>query len=648
MASPFSVRRISVPMLMMLLLLTCNASAVDPAEQDITDDLFEMDIADLMAMEVTSVTKSTGHALRSSPAAVSVITQRDIQRSGHQSIPELLRLVPGMHVGRISQSVWSISARGFNGRFNENMLVLMDGRSVYTPLFAGVLWDVQDYVIDDLERIEVIRGPGGSLWGANAVNGVINITTKDSADTQGWYFNTGLGYGDLQNSTALRYGGRLNDTATFRVYGKFDQYDDSISQATGNDYHDEWRRGSGGFRADWDTETDHLTIQGDLTSMDQHESGDSIGYQGRNAVFVWNVLGRWSHTFEDRSEIMLQGYLDFSSRKTLLNTRRYNADIEFRHTIRSIASHELVWGLNWRTTTDDVINPHPAFALVIQFPNDSDTFSQFGGYVQDTIELVPNKLNLTLGTKLDYNDWTGAEIQPTIRISYTPYDHHAFWAAVSRAVRTPSRSEDGGVLLDSVPPPMFATGNPNLDAAELLAIEWGYRFTPSSTFSVDIAGYINRYDNLIISNVPQYNNGMSAEGYGVELGVVWQPISTWRLIGSYSFHELFTHAGSEDNYEGLTPRHIASLRSEYNITDDLEFNTALYIHSDQYNPNTTVVPDSFIRVDAGLTWRPTEQLELSIWGQNLSDNQHLETVDRVFGTAGEIRRSVYSELTWRF
>lgn len=642
------------------LALAALAAAPAPAE-----DLTEMGLEDLMGLEVTSVSKKA-EKVSDTPAAVYVITDEDIRRSGATSIPEALRLAPGVHVARINGTKWAISIRGFNNSFANKLLVLIDGRSVYTPLFAGVYWDVQDTLLEDVERIEVIRGPGATIWGANAVNGVINVITKDAEDTQGGYVSAGAGTEENRFGT-LRWGGQFADEGYFRVYGK--QFDrDAFKTPNRNDGHDESDMARGGFRTDWTlSEADKLTFHGDyyrgdvgkrnslVTSIVPPTTGtfnEDVDVEG------WNVVGKWDHSFEGGSTASLQAYVDRTERRlAILGQERTTADVEFNHRFRLFEGNSLIWGLGYRVTDDRLENSATVF-----FDDEERTDHLFSGFLQDEWELVADRLSLSVGSKLSRNNYSGWEVQPSGRLRWTPAEEHTVWAAASRAVRTPSRSDHGVRLRQVSPaaPPLTTTevltrGNDDLDSEELAAYEAGYRFTPDPKFYVDATAFFNVYDELtsfelgtpsvtfpVATQPILFDNDGEARTFGGELAAQWELLDWWTLSGTYSYLKM--NVDSSGGTDGENPTHQASVRSFMDLPHDLELDTLLWWVE---NLPEEGVP-SYVRLDVRLGWQPVDGLRLSLVGQNLSESQHAEWGNPTIGTATEVPRGFYGEVEYSF
>ncbi len=655
---------------------TCRVE--HPADRE----LFALSLEELMQIEVTSVSKKA-QQLADAAAAVFVITGEDIRRSGATSIPEALRLAPGLQVARIDANKWAISARGFNGRFANKLLVLIDGRSVYTPIFTGVFWDVQDTLLEDVERIEVIRGPGAALWGANAVNGVINIITKTAADTPGALVSAGGGSEENAFGT-LRYGGALGENSHYRVYAKYFDRDGSVAPA-GEELADEWSVVRGGFRLDGQGHGGSVwTLQGDAYDG---ESGDeslratleppsfSRLEEARNDLSGGNLLARWGQRFSPTSDFQLQLYYDVTSREIepFGKEQRHTFDADFHHRFALGNAQEILWGLGHRATRDQIDIRTTGIAL----EPERRTVHLFSGFVQDEIDLLKDRLHLILGSKLEHNDYTGLELQPNARLLWTPGARHTLWGAVSRAVRTPGRAEEDARFTLATQPPtppllplptqFTLEEGSNPDAEELLAFDLGYRFS-AAHFSLDVAAFYNLYDDLVTfepgAPTPQgtpvptsltvplrIENKADAETYGVEVVADWRATPWWRLVGTYTFLQVQLHLDSDSNSvlgeraEGNSPHHQFSLRSALDLPKGVELDLWLrYV-------DALSAPDipSYFTLDARLGWRPRPALELALVGQNLLDGQHTEFVDEfLFTRQAEIERGIYAKVTWWF
>ena len=666
--------RAAFRMFLCALLFVSLAGAVRAQKR--STDLTSVSIEDLLQMRVTSVSREQ-EPFSASAAAIFVITQEDIRRSGATSIPELLRMVPGLDVAQIDANKWAISSRGFNGRFANKMLVLMDGRTVCSPLFSGVYWDVQDTLLEDIERIEVVRGPGATLWGTNAVNGVINIITKRAGDTQGGLMTAGGGNQE-RGLAAIRYGGKIRDRAYYRFFAKYFDRNDSLnsnSQAAA----DGWNILRGGFRTDWTLSgRDSLTVQGDFYNGSAGETVPELVslsppvvrlLNDRNHLVGGNVLARWNRTFSPRSDATLQFYYDRSDRRDIEGGEiRHTADFDFQHHILLGSRHNIVWGLGYRFTTDQTVG-----SLTVSFNPSSRGDNLFNAFVQDEILLVPDRLRLTLGTKFEHNDYSGSEIQPNIRLLWTPHSRHAIWAAVSRATRSPARADAGlranlaafrGVGGTTTVLSLF--GNPQFENEKVLATELGYRAQWSKRLSVDLAGYYNVYERLRVAElgtpffesspspahlvIPSvFQNALHGNTHGIEVAANWNLTSRWKLSSGYTWLQADLRGPA-----GVTlrpalgvnaPQQQWNLRSYLNLPGNLEFDSSLYYVG---RLSSMAIP-GYTRLDTRLGWRATESFEISVVGQNLLKIQHFEfnsSSDVVSAT--QVKRSVFGKLTWRF
>jgi iron complex outermembrane receptor protein len=622
--------------------VTLGVTAVNAADTRTgpisAEDLSRMTIEDLANIEITSVSKK-GEPLSAAAAAVFVITSDDIRRSGANSIPEILRLAPNLQVARVDASQYAISARGFNSTTANKLLVLIDGRSVYTPLFSGVFWDVQDTLIEDIERIEVISGPGGVQWGSNAVNGVINIVTRRAKDTTGALVS--LGAGNTERGAAVRYGGKLGENGNYRVYAKNFNRDHTVTE-TGN-AQDAWKKSQFGFRMDWAKSGDGLTLQGDIYdgSIDQAFNADKTIAGG-------NFLARWNRTLGDGSAVQVQAYYD--------KTRRFypgtfgevldTYDVDAQHRFKWRKSHDVVWGGGYRLMRDDVTNT----ASLAFLPAQRD-LRLANLFVQDSIALA-EQLQLTLGARLEHNTYTGLEVQPNARLGWTVHENALLWSSVSRAVRTPSRLDRDLFAPGSAP--FLLAGGPNFVSEKLIAYEIGYRAQPVRQASFSISTFYNVYDELRsiepvgAGPVPLViANKMEGTTYGVELWGTYQLLAWWQLKTGYNYlkKDLRLKADSRDatgiSGAGNDPSHQFSLRSAMNLPRNVELDFALRAVDQLPNPH---VP-GYVTLDARLGWRFAKDLEISLAGFNLFDRRHPE-----FGIGpnrSEVPRQVYVKMLWK-
>ncbi|MDB6032669.1 MAG: ligand-gated TonB-dependent outer rane channel [Verrucomicrobiales bacterium] len=654
-----SVRFLFIVLSVMAAALPCRAqSATNTPPAKIPREIRDIPLEELVNVEVFSTGRKP-EPLAQTPAAIAVVTQEDIRRSGVTSIPEALRLVPGMQVARVDSHTWAISARGFNDVFANKLLVMQDGRSLYTPLFSGVFWDIQDTVLEDIDRIEVIRGPGATLWGANAVNGIINIITKSAKDTQGLLVTAGGGT-EERGFTSIRYGDKLAENLYFRVFGKYLNRDE-FAQPNGHPADDAWQLGRGGFRMDWEPPGQNTyTFQGEaygglLNQVYTVPPGATL-LRDENVVRGGYMLGRWAHVFSDTSDTKLQFYYDRAMRDTAVFTeRRDTVDLDFQHHIQFGERHDVVWGVGYRVHLDKV---DTNLAIALSPPQRHDQI--VSSFLQDEITLVPEKLRFTIGSKFEDNEYTGFEVQPNARLSWTPNNRQTFWGAVSRAVRTPARVESDIRFTQQTPFGLAnISGNPAFQSEKMIAYELGHRAQFFKHFSIDIATFYNDYDDLRTIEPVGGNpllltggNNLRGETYGIEIGPTWRICEWWRLSGAYSFLEIQLHrkTGSLDpnaeRDEGRSPQQQFTLRSSWDLPWHLELDAQLR-YADRL-PDFNI--PSYLVMDVHLGWRPNRNLELALVGQNLMAGRHreFEPSSLVPTQQTAVQHSLYGKVTWRF
>jgi iron complex outermembrane receptor protein len=659
------------PSLLMLLLLAVPATAQQK-------DLAQLSIEDLMNTQVTSVSKKE-QSLSRTAAAIFVITADAIQRSGATNIPDLLRMVPGVDVAQINANTWAVSIRGLNGRFSNELLVLVDGHNAYTPTFGGVFWDVLDLPLENIARIEVIRGPGGTIWGANAVNGVVNIITKEAAQTRGGMVVAGGGNLD-QGFATVRYGGALGKSMDYRVYTKYFNQD-HMPGLTGQDGADGWHILRGGFRVDSSLSAkDKLMVRGDVYTGQEGNPDSfllSVTSPGRQNVNLAVPLSggflqsMWDHTFSARSDTTLSVCFDRYRRDDVLLERRSTFDVEFQHHIAWGSRQDLVWGANYSVTDSDT-NGDLTFSL-----NPSDVNMQlFSLFIQDEIAIVPDKLYLTVGARLDHNYYTGFNILPGAQVSWTPNLSQTLWAAISQANRTPAETDTGSrINFAGFPGPggtptlAALVGNPHFDDEALTAYQAGWRTRVLTSLSIDVAAYYNAYHSQqtvepsapFFENTPApphlvlpvtYENLMHGEAHGFEMAVNWNATKRWSLTPGYGFEQIHMHLnpGSQDttsvlDAQGSSPVHSAQLRSHFDLAHRVAWDASAYFVD---RLKSGEIP-SYTRLDTGLSWKLTEGLGISLVGQNLVKDRHLEFVDDSGSTRSTlIKRSAYAKFTWQF
>ncbi|HXR15354.1 MAG TPA: TonB-dependent receptor [Terriglobales bacterium] len=641
-------------------------------------DLTQLSLEDLMNTKVTSVSKKE-QPLSRTASAIFVITSEDIRRSGATDIPDLLRMVPGIDVAQIDANKWAVSARGLNSLYSNELLVLLDGRNVYTPTFGGVYWDVLDLPLEDIERIEVIRGPGGTIWGANAVNGVINIITKKASETKGGTVVAAGGNLD-QGLGMVQYGDSLGQRTDYRIYTKYSNLD-HLPGLGGTAGGDGWHVLRGGFRTDSRVSAkDTVTVQGDLYGGDESTPAlflPSVLSPGHEDIErTTNLSGGsiqsdWDHIYSARSATLLQVSFDRYKRNDVIGEERSTLALDFQHHFAWGNRQDVVWGAGYTYSRSDT-QGNLTFSL-----NPADQNLQlFSTFFQDEIALLPDKLYLTLGTKLEHNIYSGFTLMPNARVSWTPSARHMFWAAVSKAERTPNES-DTAVRdnLQGFPGPggtpvlVAILGNPHFKNEGLIAYELGYRVEFSTLLSMDVATYYNDYSHQETSQATSpffeatpspphlvdpltIGNLRYGEAHGLEMAINWKVTDRWTLSPGYAFEQIHMHLdpGSDDSQSVLyaevsSPVHSAQLRSHLNLTHGFAWDASAYFVDRLQSGN---IP-SYTRLDTGLSWRWTEGLSMSVVGQNLVKDRHLEFLDdseTVRSTL--VKRSAYAKLTWQF
>ena len=625
-----------------MLALASQVHAQEMAQNDIN----QLTIAQLANVEITSVSKAA-ESLSDAAASVYVINHDDAVRSGATSLPELLRLAPNLEVMQTSPSNYVITARGFNGNaadqnFSDKLLVLIDGRSVYSPLYSGVYWDMQDVMPENIERIEVISGPAGTLWGANAVNGVINIVTRKASDTQGGYLD--LGVGDQESSAAVQYGGHFADDLAYRVYAK-DFYQRAFDSAPGVSAHDGWSRPQAGFRLDWTPQNDTVTLEGDLYGGAEAALGTP-----NQVIGGGNITASWQHALDEGSNLQVLTYYDDTERSMdngggfRLNTY----DLEMQHSFKLGGWNDIVWGAGERVDQYRITDRIAAASSLLFIPP-ARTLNLADIFAEDHIPLT-DRLQLILGLKLEDDPFSGWTPMPNARLAWKLSDKDLLWAAVSRAIRSPTPFDvDVSEKLGSA---TFLTGNPDFLPEEVTAYEAGYRGQFSSLLTFSLSLYDNVYDRLksiALSTSPasvlEWGNTIEGHVYGVESWATYQALDWWRLSAGFNLqHENFVFAPGAlpllgVAQEGDDPHHQASLRSSMDLMDNLTFDADLRDVGKLPNP---AVPE-YVELNARLAWHVTDRLDLSLSGFNLLHGHHVEYLP-----GDEIRRNFFLETRWRF
>jgi iron complex outermembrane receptor protein len=641
-------------------------------------DLTEASLEDLMNIQVTSVSKKEQKLSRAG-AAVYVITQDDIHRSGATNIPDLLRMVPGVHVAQIDASTWAISIRGFTDRYGDKVLVLIDGRSVYSPLTSGVDWDQQDVPLEDIERIEVIRGPGGTVWGANAVNGVINIMTKSARATRGGLVSAGAGSRESAQGLA-QYGAEIGHKGAYRFFGNYSTIGNS-PPPNDETLKDGGHKSHGGFRSDWDlSQRDTMTLQGDILNASAGHTIDTVLsndlprealFNDRTTVNAGNLLGRWNHTFSNGSDTSLQTYYDRYNRLDQGSKEiRYTFDLDFEHHMTLGSRHDIVWGIDFRVTSDNVT---PGYSR--RYVPSRRTDNLFGTFLQDEIK-INNSLWLTIGSKFEHNAYTGFEYEPSAQLVWTPTGRQAIWMSASRAIRQPARA-DFGLRVDVAIAPLEDGGfgvveliGTRRKAERLHDFEAGYRVQVKKQFSFDIAAFSSYYLDLQTQE-PQptyltadpaplhvlipafFDDQAHGHTYGGEIFANWSVTRRWRVSPGYSFIHMKVagYPSSQDPGAGAivnnTPKHQYQVHSFLDLTRHVNWD-ASFSYSGALPDGGAGVTAGYNRIDTRLGWRIGESVELSIVGQNLLAARHAEFFDTFRILHGLVARSVFGRVTWRF
>jgi iron complex outermembrane receptor protein len=667
--------------------LLASLPALPGQAAEAEDDLLSLSWEELNAQEIGTLTRKRS-SLAQSPAAAFVITAEDIRRSGARTVPDILRMAPGLQVAQLNGWDEVVTARGMNGFYSNKLLVMMDGRSIYNPFISGVWWGDQNLFLEDIDRIEILRGPGGSLWGANAFNGVINIVTKRSSDTQGGLAIAGGGTEERVFGNA-RYGFRLGEDTYFRAFANaLDR--DGTARVGGGDAHDQQRAQHGGFRLDSQpTERDRVAFQGDAFHNDDGWFTRTTQLTPPYNVFgdhtavnlAANLLGRWSHRLAEGGEWTLGSYIDYSNRTwPAVGEEHLTFDLDFQHRLAPIAgfeAHELMWGAGYRHINDDFSNTLLFSVIPNRFQQDN-----FSVFFQDEIALIPRELVLTLGSKFEHYTLAGFQAEPNIRLSWTPNREHNVWMAISRAVALPNRYQrylqfttPVATLPDGVPLFGQIFGSRDLDVETVIAYELGWRYAPTSWLKFDTALFYNHYEDMVagfstlgngvlpgtgfpVVSTTRFGNDLDIDTYGVELAVDYAMTKAWRwklaytAIGMDEDSVRLSQIPNLLRYQGTQPQNTLSLRSSLDLRDDVEFDLWLRF-ADQLAPGafpegTTPIP-AYLTFDARLAWQATPNLELSVVGRNLAQPQHPEFANNFYMPyQSEVERSVYVKAALRF
>ncbi len=712
MATPGSPARDRLKKRFVTCLLICASMAVHSwVQADSVDPLVrlkQLSLEDLANIQVSTVSKKL-QPRSEAAAAIFVVTADDIRRTGVNTIADALMLAPGMQVGQISTDTWAVSSRGFNGQFTNKLLVQVDGRSVYSPLFSGVFWDTVDVPLADIDRIEIVRGPGGTLWGANAVNGVVNIITKSTADTLGTRLIASAGSPEDSN-LFLRHGAALGDAVNLRVFGKYLNRDSIIEVNSVSD-DKEWESWQAGARMDWQLdEYNALTVQGETLQSDT--MSNAAGEKTRVAS-ASNLLLRWSHSARDNSSWTLQSYVSRYEHDEgfLKQDSGDQFELDWQHRFRLDSRNEIIWGLGYRYDDMGKLTIRHVSGdtngRIEHLPKDNK--SLISAFVQDEIRLFADQLRLFLGTKIEHNDYTGTEVQPNIRGLWQISEARTFWGAWSRAVRTPSYAETvaavdvqyfpagaaipdsvdlpAGVPLTTLPLPAVVQlqGSDNFESEDVNAFEVGYRQLWGDALSLDLVAFFNRYDSLrtiepgvVVCDPPNLtlvqcvlplgapagdgfvvplrgDNKMEGESYGLEVAGIWSISDRWRMQFAYTFLQLDLDPDSDSLdpdallAEGQSPEHQVSLRISADLTADINGDIWLRYADELPTLSAQLKIPSYTTMDARIGWRPRPGFELSLIGRNLLGD-HAEFQRELVGSdlLPKIQPSAHLQLDWSF
>jgi iron complex outermembrane recepter protein len=652
-----------------LLFVTLLSAPAGPLRGQNAPNFKTLSLEELLDIDVSSVERMETR-LSDTPAAVAVLTAEDIRRSGATSLPELLRHVPGVEVARKDSDHWSVTVRGFGSQFSKDVLVLIDGRIVYTPLFEGVFWEVQDVLPENIQRIEVIRGPAGTIWGANAVNGVINIITKDAKFTHGELATLRAGVVD-RAAAGARYGGGNGNTFDYRL--NLNAFNRGAEFHPDGQRYDQWRMKQAGFRLDGaPSSSDSWMLKGDIYNGSSGEAAvigsfnppGQVALVGTDVVSGANLIGQWRRKLDGGSAVQINSYYDLTNRRAPHFIEHRNTfDVDFLHSLRSRHEQNLTWGLQARISPSRFTQTIPT----LKFAPQRKTNSVYSAFVQDEIRSGSGNVSLTIGSKFERNNYTGLEIQPSARLLVKPSAQHSIWASVARAVRTPARTDEDIDLTFFVQPGLYASviGNRNLKPEQLIGYEAGYRSIVGERLGLDVAVFHNDYDNLMdvgtgsvsssTSPIPHalivlpWANGIEARTSGFEIAPDFRPYSSWRIKSSYSFVHVDAKnkPGNSDintvlNFEGSTPKHLAALQNTLDISKRFEFDQGLrYVSS---LPAQHV--RQYVTTDVRFSWHINDELEFSLVGQNLLQPHHAE-FGRDLPPIVEIRRNAYVFLRWQ-
>ncbi len=684
--SLFSVNQLLRQIACLAILFMLFTLPVDAVEEDASSGLKELllkdidELGDIIVQEYISLASKRPEKVWETPAAAYVITATDISRSAATNIPDLLRMVPGLFVGNADSSTWIVGTRGLANEYAVDLLVLIDGRQVNNYIWGGIFWNVQDYPLEDIERIEIIRGPGGTLWGTNSGNGVINIITKHARDTQGGLLSGIVGT-DLYKGT-FRYGGKMGDDAFYRLYGTYKDVD-SFNDVDGSHSVDDWSLAKAGFRIDWQfSQQDELTFQGDAFQDDVWFNWHTPNYLPSELYPVkeryekdkkgFDLQVQWDHTFEDGSKMKWLSYYDyFSLENDFLAYWKYQTlKTDFQYQFDPFPNHEFIVGSGYRLVSDEV---EPDLWCEFEPPSAND--QTFTAFIQDNYTIIEEKLNLSLGTQLQYSDYSGFDYQPSVKLTYTPTKMYTLWAAITRSAQHYYRGENEESYTNladyfpgsNIPMLMRLSYEGHAGSENILSFEIGQRLQANKNLSIELNTFYNMikdnmtvdpdFEHPILFNDPiihyivdsYVGNNIDGETYGAELALNTQITDSWKLMASYSALDIQLHRkhNSMDIFsyslEDASPHHQFKINSYFDLTKDIQFD-ASYYWIDEIN-NWRIPTHG--RLDLRLGWKPTDKLEVSVVGKNLLNDQTHEATG-IYTKYTEAERGVYGKLTYRF
>ncbi len=656
--------------LLFVLVTGGNAAASTPQ-----NNLFEMSLEQLLEIKVISVDKAL-KSLEDTPAAMYVVTRDDIRASGAETIADALRLVPGLHVGQVTASSLAVGARGLNGRYNNKFLILIDGRSAFSQLYNGISWDAADVPLEQIERIEIVRGPGGSLWESKAMNGIVNVITQNSRATIGTTVQGEAG-NEHRAGALIQHGAELGEGVTLRAWGAYDEWD-GLALPAGDSVRDGYKQERGGFRLDWQVaDNQTFMLSGDLFTRDVDDSVPLVDLTAPGLRRLdtsgeehdgGSLLGRWDWQRGAGETVSLQGYYSHAKvSSALLDYTCDTIDVELNHQLPVGDRNTVNWGAGFRYLYDDTEGQNG-----LHYDPDDYDFKAYSLYLQDEFAAVPDKLFLTFGVKAEHNSYTDWEFQPTARLLWKAAPGHNLWGAVSRTVRTPSRSD---VAIDMIataypgflPTVVNALGNPDIDAEKAVTWEAGYRTVPNTWSSLDLTVYYTRYDDLI-RNIPGtpyrqmapapprvvlpvlFENSLEGDSTGFEIALKLEPANWWRINLNYTWQntnldEKQRGSRASTSQEASFPEHQANLLANFKLNEKWQLGTVLrYVGKVEESG----IP-AYVEGDLNLFWQPSKNLDMTVSVRNLFDAQHPEYPKAAFADVPlEVERSVVAKVTWKF